>query len=382
MIGSTSVALRAGGGVSQADVFISYAREDQERIRPLAEALEAEGWAVFWDIDIPPGETWLTYIGAQLEAARVVIVAWTKDSIKSDFVYSEAARGRARGALVPVLLDGVTPPLGLDAIHAANLVGWRPDRDPLPPVLLKTIRARLGQTGAIAGPPRAPARESDGALRSLRLVMAVTLGTLAVVVTVMGGWYILFHDRRLTPVDPVTQPKPPVATPARPVTPAALDTGECTLGQGIESFPLCVYKFQISSAAEFPAFFERWSTDELKMSYAGAGAFNVGDYPWALKFLEQSKLVGSSTWQSHQPYLIGAYCALNRPDAAAEEVDHLSASLKSDFDKGFGYLRYQGTLSWMIGHTGKVKAALGGKCGPMLDGVVKLLLEYKAKAPP
>ena len=39
------------------DIFISYAREDRNRIKPLAEALEKQGWSVFWDRTIPAGQT-------------------------------------------------------------------------------------------------------------------------------------------------------------------------------------------------------------------------------------------------------------------------------------------------------------------------------------
>jgi hypothetical protein len=32
-----------------ADIFLSYAREDQSRVGPLVRALEGQGWSVFWD---------------------------------------------------------------------------------------------------------------------------------------------------------------------------------------------------------------------------------------------------------------------------------------------------------------------------------------------
>jgi len=41
-----------------ADVFLSYAREDQAFAQRLAQALEAEGFSVWWDRTIPPGKTW------------------------------------------------------------------------------------------------------------------------------------------------------------------------------------------------------------------------------------------------------------------------------------------------------------------------------------
>ena len=38
-----------------ADVFISYASEDRNRVRPLAEALQSRGFNVWWDRSLPPG---------------------------------------------------------------------------------------------------------------------------------------------------------------------------------------------------------------------------------------------------------------------------------------------------------------------------------------
>ena len=37
------------------DIFVSYAREDRAKVRPLAEALERQGWSVWWDPAIPTG---------------------------------------------------------------------------------------------------------------------------------------------------------------------------------------------------------------------------------------------------------------------------------------------------------------------------------------
>ena len=113
-----------------ADVFVSYAREDRERIASLVELLESRAWSVFWDRDIPPGESWRSFIGAELERARCVVVAWSEHSIASDWVIEEADEARGRDVLVPVLLDEVLPPRGLRGVQAADLTRWPGAADP------------------------------------------------------------------------------------------------------------------------------------------------------------------------------------------------------------------------------------------------------------
>ena len=73
------------------DIFFSYAHEDLERIRPIVAALESQGWTVFWDRRIPAGQTWRSYIGKALDEGKCMIVAWSRDSINSDWVIG---RGR------------------------------------------------------------------------------------------------------------------------------------------------------------------------------------------------------------------------------------------------------------------------------------------------
>lgn len=39
-----------------ADIFISYAREDLEKVRLIVRLIEAAGWSAFWDRTIPADE--------------------------------------------------------------------------------------------------------------------------------------------------------------------------------------------------------------------------------------------------------------------------------------------------------------------------------------
>jgi hypothetical protein len=113
------------GAPSGPDVFLSYAREDDARARELATALEERGFSVFRDRDIPPGQTWRSYIDEALANARCIVVAWSRHSIISDWVIEEAAEAMRRRIMVPVLFQAVQPPFGFRGIQAASLTNWR-----------------------------------------------------------------------------------------------------------------------------------------------------------------------------------------------------------------------------------------------------------------
>jgi len=108
-----------------ADVFLSYAREDQARAAQVARGLEGLGLEVFWDTEIPPGQTWADYIEGKLAQCRAVVVLWSAHSTKSQWVREEARMGRDRARLIPALLDSSPAPFGFGEVQAANLATWR-----------------------------------------------------------------------------------------------------------------------------------------------------------------------------------------------------------------------------------------------------------------
>src|SRR5215813_13248776 len=107
------------------DIFMSYASKDRPWVLRLVRALERHGWSVWWDRAIPPGKTFDQVIEEALGAAHCVIVVWSRTSVSSDWVKSEAAEGTGRHILVPVLLDEVRIPLEFRRIQAANLIDWQ-----------------------------------------------------------------------------------------------------------------------------------------------------------------------------------------------------------------------------------------------------------------
>jgi len=106
------------------DVFISYASEDRERVRPLAEALLREQFSVWWDRKIIAGQQFDKAIEQALETARCVVVCWSTQSVGSEWVKNEAAAGAERNVLVPVFLDDVRLPLEFRRRQTVSLVGW------------------------------------------------------------------------------------------------------------------------------------------------------------------------------------------------------------------------------------------------------------------
>jgi hypothetical protein len=107
-----------------ADIFISYKREDRDRVEPLARALEREAFSVWWDPELPIGQSYASSIRAALNEARVVIPVWTSSSVHSEWVQEEATHGKRRGVLFPVRLDAVDPPIGFTMVETVDLLDW------------------------------------------------------------------------------------------------------------------------------------------------------------------------------------------------------------------------------------------------------------------
>ena len=110
------------------EVFISYSSEDRNKAKTLAEALECEGWIVWWDRKITPGKRFDTAISEALKVAKCVVVLWSKASIASDWVKEEATVGVKRQILVPAFLESVEAPLGFGRIQTADLTNWQPGK--------------------------------------------------------------------------------------------------------------------------------------------------------------------------------------------------------------------------------------------------------------
>jgi len=109
------------------DIFISYARSTLAQAEQVAGALRALGYSVWRDDELPAHRAYADEIAAQLLAARAVVVIWSADAVRSDWVRSEADRARAERKLVQVTVDGAALPMPFDQIQCADLIDWNGD---------------------------------------------------------------------------------------------------------------------------------------------------------------------------------------------------------------------------------------------------------------
>ena len=104
------------------DIFISYAREDESRVKVLASEFESLGWSVWGDREIGTSEEFDERIERELDTALCVVVVWSRASVKSRWVRAEAGAADEQGKLIPVTFESdIVPPLRFRQLNVAGL---------------------------------------------------------------------------------------------------------------------------------------------------------------------------------------------------------------------------------------------------------------------
>ncbi len=131
---------------------------------------------MWWDTSLVSGDTYAHIIRDRLNAAAAVLVIWSDGAINSEWVYSEAKRGRNQKKLVQVLSNDVVPsdlPPPFDALHldaledrAAILKALnklkvpRPSPPPEPAPVTANTRPPEGEASRDAIPVPPPVRKT------------------------------------------------------------------------------------------------------------------------------------------------------------------------------------------------------------------------------
>jgi adenylate cyclase len=109
------------------EIFISYARSTAAKAQQIAEALRGLGYGVWRDDELPAHRSYAEVIEERLKAAEAVVVVWSAEAVRSEWVQSEADRARMDRKLVQLSVDGAPLPMPFDRIQCADLAEWSGD---------------------------------------------------------------------------------------------------------------------------------------------------------------------------------------------------------------------------------------------------------------
>lgn len=169
-------------GSVMGEVFISYARKDAAMARRVAEALRRHGHPVWYDADLPAHRAYSETIEQKLDSAPAVVVLWSAEAARSQWVRAEADVARSQGKIVQARTDDAIPPLPFNQIQCAELKGWRGSGDHAGWRKLVASVDQLSSPAAVADTP--PVRRS----RRRWWIAAAALTALLLAVV---GWRML-----------------------------------------------------------------------------------------------------------------------------------------------------------------------------------------------
>jgi len=139
------------------DVFISYARSTARVAQGVADSLRALGFGVWRDDQLPPHRDYTDVIEERLRAAKAVLVIWSAEAVKSQWVRAEANVAREAGTLVQLRVDSAPLPLPFDQVQCADLSSWSGQRDH--PEWRKVADSIVALVGRESGAPAKPVEQ-------------------------------------------------------------------------------------------------------------------------------------------------------------------------------------------------------------------------------
>jgi len=179
------------------DIFISYARSTAREAGRIEGALRALGFEVWRDDELPAHRAYAEVIEERLKGAKAVVVVWSAEAVRSQWVRAEADLARQAGTLVQLSIDGAAPPLPFNQIQCADINGWH--GDPNAPGWRKVVdsvtelvgnQTRVGPAEAATHPRR------SGPMRRWAIAAVPAIALVAV------AGFLLWGTLRKTPAPP------------------------------------------------------------------------------------------------------------------------------------------------------------------------------------
>ena len=108
-----------------ADLYITYSIRERFWTSQLADALESEGYTVWWDHPVTPGETVRPESQKALDEARCAIVVWSSTAVEDHWVLVDSNAAKSRQLLVAVLAQDCSVPETFQDIELSDLRDWK-----------------------------------------------------------------------------------------------------------------------------------------------------------------------------------------------------------------------------------------------------------------
>jgi hypothetical protein len=115
-----------------ADVFVSYAHANLNRVKPICSGIEQAGFSLWWDARLKAGDDFALVIEREINNAGCVVVVWSEAARNSLWVRAEATEALDANKLTQVRVDGVKPPLPFTIVEMLDLSHWRGGRGDQP----------------------------------------------------------------------------------------------------------------------------------------------------------------------------------------------------------------------------------------------------------
>jgi hypothetical protein len=182
-----------------ADVFVSYAHANRNRVQRICEGLQQSGFSLWWDDHLKAGDDFTMVIERELDNAGCVVVVWSEEARNSVWVRAEATEALDDNKLAQVRVDGVKPPLPFTVVEMLDLRHWRGGRGDAPwPRLENAAKALAGGRAPALGDAAfdGPALQDFGS--------AATWGWLSLVLIVFVGLLTLQLSPSPGGLDPAT----------------------------------------------------------------------------------------------------------------------------------------------------------------------------------
>lgn len=155
--------------MTETDIYIAHAREDQEITKILYELLSAQ-WDVWWD-DLMAGEV-QDNVEEEISKAKCVVAVFSAHARKKPTVISELKIARELGKkILPIRIDHSKSPYSFDTLSIIEMTGWggNVDHDGF-----RQLQRRLVRIVEPRRKPQRPEKIAEGKLDLPMMFMSVS----------------------------------------------------------------------------------------------------------------------------------------------------------------------------------------------------------------